>query len=140
MTTAAQIKAYLESLPEGKRADMEALHKLIRQRVPKEKLWFDTGKDASGKTVTNPAIGYGQQVLRYADGKQKDFFKVGISANSSGITVYLMGLKDKNFLSNNYAKILGKATVTSYCIKFKKLADVAVPALEGAIVDRMNAD
>lgn len=140
MTTAGQIKSHLESLPEARRADMEALHKRIRQLAPKEKLWFDSGKDANGKTVTNPAIGYGQQKLQYADGKQKDFFKVGISANSSGITVYLMGLKDKTFISNTYGKTLGKATVTSYCIKFKKLADVAAPVLEAAILDRLNAE
>lgn len=140
MTTAAQIKSHLESLPETRRADMEALHKRIRQLAPKEKLWFDTGKDTSGKTVTNPTIGYGLQKLQYADGREKDFFKVGISANSSGITVYLMGIKDKNFLSNSYSKSLGKATVTSYCIKFKKLADVVASVLEEAIMVRIKAD
>lgn len=133
MTTADQIKAYLDSLPEQKKSDMLDLHKRILQLAPKEKLWFDTGKDANNKTVSNPAIGYGKQTLLYADGKQKDFFRIGISANTSGVTVYFMGIKDRQWLARNFAAGIGKAQVTSYCIKFKKLADIQLQVLEAAI-------
>lgn len=91
------------------------------------------GKDESGKVVSNPNIGYGSQTLTYADGSTKNFYQIGISGNSTGISVYIMGLKDKNYLKDNFGEDLGKASVTGYCIKFKKLKDIQVDVLKLAI-------
>lgn len=135
MDTQKQIKAYIASQPDAKRADFEALHKRILKLLPKSKLWFFDGKDEKGKVVSNPQIGYGQQTLKYAGGKTKEMFQVGISANTSGISVYLMGLDDKEYLPKTYGKKLGRATVTGYCIKFKSLKDIDVDVLDAAIVD-----
>lgn len=112
---------------------MQTLHERILQALPGTRLWFDTGMDETGKTVTNPTIGYGYQVLQYAGGKTKDFFQVGISATTTGITVYLLGLKDKKYVADTYGKRIGKASITSYCIKFKKLADIDAEVLMEAI-------
>jgi hypothetical protein len=135
MTLQEQIKMYIHSLPEPKRADFEALHKRILQALPKCKLWFVDGKDEKGKIVSNPQIGYGLQTIKYADGKTKEFYQVGISANTSGISVYIMGLKDKTYFPQTYGKKLGMASVTGYCIKFKALNDINMETLEAAIRD-----
>ncbi|MGB8491211.1 MAG: hypothetical protein WCE64_09140, partial [Bacteroidales bacterium] len=74
MNIKEQIKKYIDSQPEPKRADIEALHKHILQTLPKCKLWFSDGKDAKGKIVSNPNIGYGHQSIKYADGKTKEFY------------------------------------------------------------------
>ena len=129
------ITSYLTSLPEPKRSEMETLHQLMKRILPKGRTWFLDGKDEQGKIITNPQIGYGQQTIRYADGKTKEFYQVGISANSAGISVYIMGLADKNYLPATYGKTIGKAQVTGYCIKFKKLGDIAIDILEKAIRD-----
>jgi len=133
MNTEEQIKAYIASQPEPKRGDMQALHHHILQVLPGCKLWFDNGKNSENKTVSNPTIGYGSYTIKYADGKTRDFFQIGMSANTTGISVYILGIKDKTYLALNYGKEIGKASVTGYCIKFKKLKDINIDILEAAI-------
>ncbi|AYN67357.1 DUF1801 domain-containing protein [Euzebyella marina] len=130
-----QIKNYIASQPEPKRSDVEVLHNQILQVLPDAKLWFLDGKDDKGKIVTNPQIGYGLQTIKYANGKTKEFFQVGISANTTGISVYIMGIENKKYLPETYGKTIGKASVTGYCIKFKKLKDINIATLEEAIRD-----
>ncbi len=130
-----QIKNYLSSQAEPKRSDLEALHKRILRLLPKSKLWFLDGKDDKGKIITNANIGYGLQKIKYADGRTKEFYQIGISANTTGISVYIMGLKDKKYLIETYGETIGKAGVTGYCIKFKSLDDINIETLETAIRD-----
>lgn len=101
-------------------------------------MWFLDDKDEKGKVVTNPNIGYGLMKIKYADGKTKDFYQIGISANSTGISVYVMGIQDKKYLSEKFGKTIGKASVTSYCIKFKTLDDIHLDKLETALQDSIK--
>ena len=133
MSVQVQIKEYINSLPEPKRSDIELLHKHILLLLPKCKLWFLDGKDDNGKIVSNPNIGYGLQTIKYADGKTKAFYQIGISTNSTGISVYILGMEDKKRLSETYGKIIGKASVTGYCIKFKRPKDINLDILASAI-------
>jgi hypothetical protein len=133
MNVQAQIQKYIASQPEPKRSDMQALHLLTRHVLPECKLWFLDGKDSEGKTVSNPNIGYGSQTIKYADGTSREFYQIGISANKTGISVYILGSKDKKYLAQTYGKKLGKAGVTGYCIRFKTLKDINVEVLEAAI-------
>jgi Domain of unknown function (DU1801) len=133
MSVQAQIKNYITSQPEPKRSDLQELHRLTLQASPKCKLWFSDGKDSKGHTVSNPTIGYGLYTIKYADGKSKEFFQIGVSGNKTGISVYIMGLKDKKYLAKTYGKKLGKASVTGYCIRFKALKDINLDTLEEAI-------
>ena len=133
MSVQVQIKKYINSLPEPKRSDIELLHKHILLLLPKCKLWFLDGKDDNGKIVSNPNIGYGLQTIKYADGKTKTFYQIGVSTNSTGISVYIMGLEDKKYLPETYGKIIGKASVTGYCIKFKRPKDINLDILASAI-------
>ena len=133
MSIQEQIEAYIASQPEPKRAEMQTLHERILQISPECKLWFTDGKNAAGKVVANPNIGYGFYTIRYADGTSKEFFRIGLSANTTGISVYILGLEDKTYLSRTYGEILGKASVTGYCIKFKTLKNINVDVLEAAI-------
>src|SRR6188508_1083717 len=133
MNVQGQIKEYITSQPEPKRSDMQALHGIILEVMPACKLWFLDGKDSENKTVSNPNIGYGVQSIKYADGKTREFYQIGLSANTTGISVYIMGIKDKTYLAKTFGKKLGKASVTGYCIKFKTLKDINTDILEAAI-------
>src|SRR5262245_11519432 len=135
MTIDDQIKTYLASIPEPKQSDMRALHGTILRMNPGCKLWFLDGTDESGKVVSNPNIGFGTLSKKYADGKIKEFYQVGISANTAGLSVYIMGIDDKSYLKQKYADAIGKANVTSYCIKFKALKDIDLDTLKKAIQD-----
>lgn len=133
MNIQQQIDAYIASQPEPKRSDLQVLHMRIREILPEGKLWFEDGKNSEGKIVSNPNIGYGSYTIKYADGKTKEFFQIGISANTTGISVYVMGLKDKYYLPQTFGKDIGKASITGYCIKFKQLKDIDLNILEAAI-------
>ena len=133
MNTQEQIKKYITSQPESKRSDMQALHRIILQVMPACKLWFLDGKNSENKTVSNPNIGYGSHAIKYADGKTREFYQIGMSANTTGISVYILGINDKKYLARTYGKKLGKASVSGYCIKFKTLKDIYIDILEAAI-------
>ncbi len=128
-----QIKDYIAAQPEPKRSDMQELHGIILGMMPGCKLWFLDGADESGRTVSNPNIGYGVQTIKYADGKTREFYQIGTSANTTGISVYIMGIKDKKYLAEKYGKRIGQASVTGYCIKFRTLRNIDVDTLVDAM-------
>lgn len=138
MNAPAQIKQYIASQPEAKSADMQALHALILRIMPSCKLWFLDGRNSDGKIISNPNIGYGLRNLHYADGTSREFYQIGLSGNTTGISVYIMGIDDKTYLNKTYGKTLGKASITGYCIKFKALKDINMDVLEAAIRDRVQ--
>lgn len=133
MTVQKQIDEFIASHPEPKRTDIQALHDMIRRVDPGCKLWFLDGKNADGKVVSNPDIGYGSRPHKYADGTVREFYQIGLSPNKTGISVYILGIQDKKYLAETYASTLGKATVTGYCIRFKTLQDINIDVLEAAI-------
>ena len=133
MDVEAQIRAYIAGEPEAKRADLEALHARILSLSPGCTTWFLDGRNEEGKIVSNPNIGYGARTIHYAGGKTRPFYRVGLSANTAGISVYIIGLADKTCLARTYGDRLGKASVTGYCIKFRALKDVDLATLDEAI-------
>ena len=139
MNVQKQIKEYITNQPEPKRNDMQDLHHIILQVMPKCKLWFLDGKDDKGKIVSNPNIGYGSYSIKYADGTTREFYQIGLSANTTGISVYIMGIEDKKYLAQAYGEKLGKASVTGYCIRFKTLKDINPDILEAAIRSGIEA-
>ncbi|HET9683702.1 MAG TPA: DUF1801 domain-containing protein [Gemmatimonadaceae bacterium] len=135
MNVHTRITGYLAAQPERKRGDMQSLHEMMLRLMPGCRLWFLDGKDEDGRTVSNPSIGYGLRTITYADGRTREFYQVGLSANTAGISVYIMGLEDRTYLAKTWGGTLGKATVTGYCIKFKSLRDIDLAVLEAAITD-----
>ena len=133
MNIKEQIKNYIASQPEPKRSEMQTLNDLILRVKPDAKLWFLDGKNDEGKVVSNPNIGYGSYTMRLAGGKTREFYQIGLVANSTGISIYIMGIEDKKYLAQTYGKDLGKASVTGYCIRFKTLTDINTEVLEAAI-------
>ena len=133
MSIKNEIKDYISSQPEPKRSEMQELHKVILRLLPKTKLWFLDGKNSENKVVSNPNIGYGSRIIKYADGKTREFYQVGLSANTTGISVYILGIDDKTWLSKTYGKKLGKAAVSGYCIRFITLKNINMDVLEEAI-------
>src|SRR5687767_5752196 len=147
MNIKEQIRKYIASQPESKREDMELLHKNILKTIPGCKLWFEDGKHDDGNIVSNRNSGYGSYTIKYADarpdgqggrGTTREFYQIGLSANTTGISVYILGIKDKTFLAKTYGKKLGKASVTGYCIKFKTINDINIDVLQDAIRHRVE--
>jgi hypothetical protein len=139
MSVEEQIQEYINSQPGHKGTDMQELHRTFLELMPGCKLWFLDGKNNENKVVSNPNIGYGHQSINYADGETREFYQIGLSANTTGISVYIMGIDDKTYLAKTYGKNIGKASVTGYCIKFRSLKDVNMAILKMAIQDGFKA-
>jgi len=133
MEIKSQIKELIKSQSEPKQSEMQELHNLILQLMPKCKQWYFDGKNEDGKQVAHPTIGYGEYNITYKDGTVRAFFRIGLLANPTGLAVHIMGLDDKKFLIDSYGKTIGKAKVGSYGISFKSIKDINVEILTGAI-------
>jgi len=140
VSTRERGEKYLAGLPEPKRTDLRWLHERVLTEFPGCRLWFSDGTNEAGKVVTNPSIGYGEYAIAYADGSTRDFYRIGLSATASGISVYVLGLDDKTYLARTFGPTIGKADVTGYCIRFRRLSVVDTETLQAAIRHGMTVD
>jgi hypothetical protein len=139
MSVREQIDRYIDDQSPVKREELRELHRRILALSPGAELWFLDGRNDDGKVVSNPNIGYGSETLSYAAGKSRAFYKIGLSANTSGLSVYVMGLKDKTYLSTTYGSRLGKAKITGYCISFRSTKDVDLAVLEEVVANALGS-
>ena len=138
MDVSGRVEAYLASQAEPRQTDLRQLHAHMLAEFPECRLWFNDGTNEDGKVVANPNIGYGVYTISYANGSSREFYRIGLSANTTGISVYVLGLDDKTFLARTYGASIGKATITGYCIKFRRLSAINDDALQAAIRDGMT--
>jgi hypothetical protein len=138
MSVRAQIDQYIADQSPAKREELGDLDRRILAIAPDARLWFLDGRNEAGKVVSNPSIGYGATTLTYADGGSRAFYRLGLSANTSGLSVYVMGLTDKTHLAQTYGARLGKAKITGYCIKFRSVVDVDLAVLEAVFADALG--
>jgi len=138
MEIKAQIKEYIKSQTEPKHSEMQELHSLILKMMPNCKQWYFDGKNEDGKQVAHPTIGYGNYTITYKDGSSREFFRIGLLANPTGLAVHIMGIDDKKFLIDRYGKTIGKAKVGSYGITFKSIKDINLEILKEAIQNRIE--
>ena len=133
-----KINQYLTALPSNIQGEMVQIHSLLTEWLPDGKLWFESGLDEEGKVITNPTIGYGEYTIKYADGSQRQFFQIGLSATTSGFSIHLMGIRNKLNLTTAYGETIGKAKLTSYCIKFKSINDIDISTLKNAVLSAVE--
>lgn len=138
MTVQEQIDEYISDQTLEKSDEIRDLHRIILKISPNCQLWFLDGRNSENKIVSNPNIGYGLQELKYANGQTREFYQIGVSANTTGISVYIMGIGDKKYLFDTYSKKLGKAKITGYCIKFKHLKDINIDIFEEIVANHMS--
>ena len=112
--TEASVDAFLAALPEPRRADAQALVKLM-QSVSRQqpKMW--------GPSI----VGFGSCHYRYDSGREGDMPLICFSPRKSGSVVYGMGSADKALLEK-----LGKHQLSGSCLHIKKLADVDAKVLK----------
>ena len=133
-----QIDRYIGAQSPSKGEEMRSLHRRILEIAPDAELWFLDGRNDDGKVVSNPNIGYGSETLAYADGGSRAFYKLGLCATSSGLSLYVMGLKDRKFLSEAYGARLGKARITGYCISFRSIRDLDLGVLDEMVGEALG--
>jgi Domain of unknown function (DU1801) len=121
------IDEFLAALPADRRDTMTALHKAIRQAVPKLAPAMMSGMGPS------PLIGYGKYHYRSASGREGDWFLIGLVAGKPGYALHIcVGDKDGYLVERNAAK-LGKVKAGRSCINFKKLGDLKLGVAMGLV-------
>ena len=133
-----QIYKYISGLDPSKRRAIQDIHRLILKLSPNCKLWFLDGRNSENKVVANENIGYGSQTLKYANGGAREFYRIGISANTAGISIYMIGLEYRKYLPETYGKTIGKAKVTGYCVRFRHFEDVNIDVLEEIMANHLD--
>ena len=105
--TEVSVDAFINSLPEPRRADARALVKLM-QSVSRQK-----------PTVWGPSIiGFGSYHYRYESGREGDMPLLCFSPRKSANVLYI-NLADRTLLDK-----LGKHRLSGGCLHIKKLSDV----------------
>lgn len=108
----------------------------IAKHFPLLETSFFDGKNASGKVITNPTYGFGKLVQSNVNGGNPTF-QLGVSANSTGITLSFIGIRNRINL-NQLCYRIGNASITKYCIKFKSFNDLDEIVLLEAVKTIIN--
>jgi len=116
--TQANVGAFINSLPETRRADVKALVKLM-QSISRKK-----------PTMWGPSIiGFGSCHYRYESGREGDTPLLCFSPRKAANVLYIT-LRDKTLPEK-----LGKHTLSGGCLHIKKLSEVDPAVLKAIVAD-----
>jgi uncharacterized protein YdhG (YjbR/CyaY superfamily) len=119
---AKTVTEYFEMLSEERRQPMEFLHKFIQKIAPTLKPNF---------AYNMP--GYGS--FKYKNYKKEiiDWPTIGLASQKNYISIYVCAMVNGEYIAEKYKNELGKVKVGKSCIRFKKIEDVNLKALEKVI-------
>ena len=113
---------YLAGLPEDRRADLKALHFMIRREAPRLKACIQSGM-----------LGYGKYRYRYPSGREGEWCKLALSSQKNYISLYVCAMDGKKYMAEGYKGLLPKASIGKSCVRFKRLGDVDATVLKEMI-------
>ena len=117
-------KQYIESLAEDRRDAIATLDKLIRKAAPKLK-----------RCLMHRMLGYGPYRYRYASGREGDTAVIALAAQKNYISLYICACDENGYLAERYRDRLPKANIGKSCVRFKRLEDVDLRAIERMVKD-----
>lgn len=117
----ASVEEFIESIKEeDKKSDSKVILEMMKRiSGEKPKMW--------GSSI----VGFIDVQLKYASGRELDWFKIGFSPRKQALTLY--GIKEYKGPTNELLQKLGKHTEGGGCIYIKKLSDVDLNVLEELI-------
>lgn len=121
---------YIAAVPEPKREVLRKLHALIRRTLPSFEPF-----------VIHGMLGYGKYHYRYESGHEGDSCRVGLASTKSGFSLHVCAADASGWLVEKAKARLGKVDVGKSCIRFKRLDDLNLSALEEVLAKsgRMKA-
>jgi hypothetical protein len=126
--TQRAIDEFIDSLPEVAQADIRTLHTEIAAVMDGLPMQLFEGTFWGGSE--QHIIGYGTYSYQRSDGKQVEWFVVGLAQQKNYISVYLSAVEDGQYVSEKYGKDLGKVKVGKSSISFGSVADIDVARLK----------
>jgi len=119
---AATPAEYLAQLEEPRKSEVAALDGLIRKTAPRLEPFIQMG-----------ILAYGRCRYKYPNGREIDWFRIGVSSNVSYISLYVSPGADGSLAAERYKADLGKANCGKGCVRFKRLNDLDSTALKNLI-------
>jgi len=112
---------YLAKLAEPRKSDVAALDQLIRKATKLEPF------------IQSGMLAYGRCKLKYAGGREADWFRIGVASNAAYISLYLSAPDGKADVAKRYKQALPKANIGRCCVRFKRLGDLDQATLKKMI-------
>jgi hypothetical protein len=123
--TKTSVSDFLDSVKDvEKRMDSFEIVKMMEKATgDKAKMW--------GTAI----IGFGDVYLKYASGRELDWFKIGFSPRKQNLTLYVINGSN---VQNDLLKKLGRHTTSKGCLYINKLADVDSSVLKKIIEESIK--
>ena len=117
--TDASVDQFLAKItPEQKREDARVICDLMKKATRAEpKMW--------GPSI----VGFGSRILKYASGRELDWFLIGFSPRKKDLTLYVPDLTSHDALLSK----LGKHKTSKGCLYIRALEDIDLPTLRELI-------
>lgn len=101
-----------------------------REDSKKVSAMMEKATDAKPKMYGANIVGFGNQTLKYASGREQEWMQIGFSPRKGNLTLYLT--YDENWDEELLSK-LGKHKLGKGCLYVKRLSDVDENVLEKLI-------
>lgn len=123
---------HIASLPDGVRADIVTLDRVIAEAMAGEErvLWEGVFWGGSQQAI----IGYGSYRYKGRSGAEGEWFKVGLAAQKNYLSLYVNAAEDGKNLAKSWAPRLGKVKAGSANLQFKRAADIDLDVLRDLVV------
>ncbi len=121
-TKATTIKSYIDALPSERREPIEYLDAFIRKTVPTLKPHFAYNMLGYGSF---PYKNYKKEIISWP--------VIALASQKQYISIYVCAVVDGKYIAETHKKDLGKVSVGKSCIRFKKISDLNMSALEKVI-------
>jgi len=105
-----------------RRDDIVRLDQLIRKLAPELKPIVQSGM-----------LAYGPTHLKYASGREVDWFMIGLANQKNYISLYACAADARGYVAERYRDALPKADIGKTCVRFKRLSDLDEKALSDLI-------
>lgn len=122
-TAAKTPEEYLDLIEDSEqKAEVKQVDQLIKKTVPSLKPFIISG-----------IIGYGAYAYKSKAGKGGDWATILLAAGKDSISVHLCVMDGDKYLAETWKDKFPKANIGKSCIRFKKLAEIDLNALEKII-------
>ena len=116
--TKASVEKFIKKVPATQREDCATIAGLMKEATRAEpQMW--------GSSI----VGFGLRTIKYADGREADWPRIGFSPRKQNLTLYVGAVLQDAALM----KKLGKHSVSKGCLYIKRLSDVDLPTLKKII-------
>jgi Domain of unknown function (DU1801) len=107
------VEKYIEALPDDRRDAVRTVHQRVHAEVPglEVRMW-------------NNFIGYGTYRYRLSNGKENEWFVIGLTNQKRYVSLYICAADDDGYLAEQNAERLGKVNVGKSCVRFTKLENL----------------